>query len=133
MTLDNIYRGVESNVAAFVVRPTIQRLRIDQAPGLDDDPRSATIEITTDIPVQAGQRALLCLNERSTEQPNAYVFESDRLDATTTTIIFHVELLTPGQYLVRLQVDGAESVLQVDQNPQSPTFEQYIGPICTIT
>ena len=133
LTLDTIYRGVESNVIPFIVRPTIQRLQVNQAPGLDDDPRSAIFEITTDLPVQVGQRALLCLNERSIDQPKAYVFESDRLQDPSTTVTFRTHGLKPGDYLVRLQIDGAESVLQVDQNPQSSTFEQYIGPSYTIS
>ncbi|MEM9214872.1 MAG: DUF4255 domain-containing protein [Cyanobacteria bacterium P01_F01_bin.150] len=133
LNMDTIYRGVESNVTPFIVRPTIQRLQVNQTPGLDDDPRSAIFEVTTDLPVQVGQRTLLCLNERSIDQPQAYVFEGDRLHDASPTLIFRTQGLKPGEYLIRLQVDGAESVLQVDQNPQSPTFEQYIGPSCTIS
>lgn len=129
---DPVFRGVESNVAAFILRPTIQQLQVTPAPGLADEPRSARCDITLDIPLQPGQRALLCLNDRSLETLNAYVFECDRIDAPTSTLTFHAEQLEPGDYLARVQVDGAESVLQVDQNPQSPTFEQYIGPICRI-
>ena len=33
-----------------------------------------------------------------------------------------------GTYLMRLRVDGAESRLQVDTNPASPTYLQYVGP-----
>lgn len=133
LTLAPVYRGVESNVAPFVVRPTLQAVELSRGPGLDDDPRSITFEITTDIPVQPGQRAILSLNERSVEAPSAYVFECDRVYDATNTLTFQGNQLKPGTYLIRLQVDGAESILQVDQNPQSPTFEQYIGPICTIS
>ncbi|NER81112.1 MAG: DUF4255 domain-containing protein [Leptolyngbya sp. SIO1D8] len=133
VTRASVYRGVESNVAPFVVRPTIRRLQLQQNPALEGDPRTANFEVTTDIPLQPGQRAIISLNERNIEAPNAYVFECDRIDETTATLTFQAELLQPGEYLVRLQVDGAESVLQVDQNPQSPTFEQYVGPVCTIT
>ena len=133
LVVDQIYRGVESNVAAFILRPTIQRVQVNQDPGLDDEPHNVTLEITTDVPLHSGQRALLCLNQRNFEQPNAYVFEANRIYSPTQTLIFRAEEIQPGDYLMRLQVDGAESVLQVDQNPQSPTFEQYIAPIFTIS
>ena len=133
LTLDAVYRGVESNVAPFVVRPTLQDIQLRQEPGLEDDPRNATFEITLDIVVQTGQRAVLCLNERSVDNPSAYIFEAERVYDATQTLTFHGNQLKPGTYLMRLQVDGAESILQVDQNPQSPTFEQYIGPTCTLS
>ena len=132
-TLTPAYSGVESNVAPFVIRPTIQQVQVRQASGLDDELRRVTFEIMTDLPLKPGQRALLCLNERSVESPSAYVFESDRILAPTSTLRFQAEQLRPGEYLVRIQIDGAESLLQVDQDPQSPTFEQYIAPLCTIS
>lgn len=133
VTLEAVYSGVESNVAPFVLRPTIQKLQIEIAPGLDDEPRQAVFELATDIPIQAGQRALICLNERCLENPRAYVFECDRIYETTSNLRFQADQLHPGDYLVRLQVDGAESLLQVDQDPESSTFEQYIAPLCTIS
>jgi len=33
-----------------------------------------------------------------------------------------------GTYLMRVRVDGAESRLQLDTNPASPTYLQYVGP-----
>ena len=34
----------------------------------------------------------------------------------------------PGEYLVRLLIDGAESQLEVDTEPGSPTQDWYVGP-----
>ena len=132
LTLEQTYRGVESNVAPFVLRPTLQHIQVHPDPGLDDELRNATVEITTDLPLHPGQRALLCMNERSVETPNAYVFESDRILEPTSVLRFQVTQLLPGDYLLRLQVDGAESLLQVDQDPHSARFEQYIAPLCAI-
>jgi hypothetical protein len=39
----------------------------------------------------------------------------------------------PGDYFVRIQVDGAESVFQVDENRTSPTYGQILGPKVTIS
>jgi hypothetical protein len=33
-----------------------------------------------------------------------------------------------GKYLMRVRVDGSESRLQIDGNPNSPTYLQYVGP-----
>jgi hypothetical protein len=33
-----------------------------------------------------------------------------------------------GEYLVRLLVDGAESQLVVDNDPNSDTYEWFVGP-----
>jgi hypothetical protein len=38
-----------------------------------------------------------------------------------------------GTYLLRVRVDGAESRLQVDTNPASPTYLQYVGPTYTVS
>jgi hypothetical protein len=54
--------------------------------------------------------------------------------APVGTLDFPVaETFPPGSYLLRLRVDGAESQLQVDEDPTSPTFNQYIGPTVTVT
>ena len=51
-----------------------------------------------------------------------------------TTLGFPIPATFPtGDYLLRLRVDGAESPLETDTDPNSPTFNQYIGPKVTIT
>jgi len=40
--------------------------------------------------------------------------------------------IPPGKYLARVRIDGAESRLQVDTIPMSPTYMQYIGPTVTV-
>ena len=37
-----------------------------------------------------------------------------------------------GEYLVRIQVDGAESLLTVDTDESSPTYGDYVGPVVTV-
>jgi hypothetical protein len=34
----------------------------------------------------------------------------------------------PGLYLLRVAVDGATSLLMIDENPRSPSFRKSIGP-----
>jgi hypothetical protein len=56
-------------------------------------------------------------------------------DPPITLLKFQLPTDTPiasGTYLVRVRVDGAESRLQVDTNPASSTYLQYIGPTFTL-
>ena len=46
----------------------------------------------------------------------------------TNSITFKVRHVKPGEYLLRLHVDGAESQLSIDTNSDSPTFNWYIAP-----
>jgi hypothetical protein len=41
--------------------------------------------------------------------------------------------LTPGSYLLRLRVDGAESALVVETDRSKTTFNQYVAPVVTVT
>ncbi|HKR22687.1 MAG TPA: hypothetical protein VJS17_08840, partial [Pyrinomonadaceae bacterium] len=53
-------------------------------------------------------------------------------DDETDTIEFIISNVAAATYLVRVQVDGAESPLERDTNNASPTFNQFIGPLVII-
>lgn len=53
-------------------------------------------------------------------------------DAGTDTLTINIANVKAGDYLVRVQVDGAESILQVDTNKDSPTYQQIIEPKVTL-
>jgi hypothetical protein len=87
--------------------------------------------------IHAGQRVVLLLNQLSSDSAeagtlvsrSASVAVTPPMAETRTIVIPLAEPLTPGsRHLVRVQIDGAESPLEVDTNPDSPTFNQYIGP-----
>lgn len=126
------YQRVESNVAPIIIRPSLKKVRLSNVESRDDDSRSADITVVTDLTIALGQRLVIKLNERTVNEPAIYTFNARRLNEDTTEPSFPIQGIKPGEYLVRVQVDGAESMLQVDRNPNSPTFEQYIGPIITI-
>ena len=125
-------KTVESNVMPFVLRPSIQTVAVTDLEGIDDDPRVGNLHITTDVLLRQGQRVIVSLNSRSLTHPDDYVFDPLDVQQDTQTVVIPIQNVQPGDYLVRIQVDGAESVLQVDQNPRSATFEQYIGPAVAI-
>ena len=127
-----LHRGVESNVAAFVLRPTVTGV---------EAPDATEVTVTFNPEVGKTQRVVLLLNEfnpPSDRAPRAYSFkappdngiEDEDVDETAS-ITFSITGVEPEEYLVRVQVDGAESPLAVDTDP-GPTFNQYIDPTVMI-
>jgi hypothetical protein len=126
------HRGFESNVAPFVLRPTITDVQVANVQDTGNNTRSADVTVTVNPKIGQGQRVALLLNEISDEAPEAYTFSIGPSDADSESITIPVSGVKAADYLVRLQVDGAESILEVDEDPDSPTFNQYIGPKVTI-
>lgn len=124
---------IESNVVAFVLHPTITNINVSYLRFLSaDDLRKAEVTVQIDVTINRTQRIGLALNELSLENPAAYTFKASPLSADTNQVRFSIYDVKPGEYLVRVQVDGAESLLIVDKNSDSPTFDQYIGPTMVV-
>jgi len=108
--------GVSSNLAAFVLHPEIV------APV--EVPSPDVVRVTIDPPVEPLQRVVLLLNERvppasPPPAPRAYTFVVPPRPlaspaAPASQIDVAIAGVAPGTYLVRVQVDGAESPLGVD-------------------
>jgi hypothetical protein len=127
-----LHSGVESNVAPFVLRPSVAGIAVADA---------TEVTITFNPAVGRTQRVVLLLNEFNPPSNRAvrrYSFEAPpdngiQDDAeTTASITFAMSGVASDEYLLRVQVDGAESPLTVDTDPDSPTFNQYIEPRVTI-
>jgi hypothetical protein len=116
--------GFASNVAAFIVAPKITTAApISVAAGAD-------LTVAVSPPVGREQRVELFVGDRSIPLPA----RAANAPATTASLTFPIPTgITAGSYLLRVQVDGADSQLDVDTNPASATFNQYIGPAVTIT
>jgi hypothetical protein len=109
--------GVESNVAAFVLSP-----KIASAP--NSIARDSTLTLTVDPDVGRAQRVALIAG-RNTIQIDA---RSATGPATTSTLDFPIPADFPtGEQLLRVQIDGAESPLEVDSTGK------YAGPKINIT
>ena len=120
------HRGVESNVEAFVLRPIItpnapSGLVADVVDGVTV--KSGKIKVDFNPNVGKTQRVVLLLNELNppTNSPaRAYSFKAapgngvvdPNTETSSVTIAFTAVI--PGDYLVRVQVNGAESLLAVD-------------------
>ena len=139
------HRGFESNVGPFVLAPVITDPNLPAFAQTAVDPQTGLIAGTITInfvpQVIRKQRVRLFLNEfqaPNTREPLAYVFTAPNEngiaagDDETDTIEFIISNVAAATYLVRVQVDGAESPLERDTNNASPTFNQFIGPLVII-
>lgn len=128
------HRGVESNVAAFVLRPTVTA-SVGNVQGSGTNPRSANITVNFTPNVGKNQRVVLLLNEVQppADRPaRAYSFSAPPRNQPnapddSASIVFAVQGVMAGTYLVRVQVDGAESPLT-----SNATTGQYEAPQVTI-
>jgi Pvc16 N-terminal domain len=118
----------ESNVLPFVLRPCLNKIEVLSQSGRGDDLRSAEISIQVNLQVGRSQRVLLLLNEWSVENPKIYVFTVPSRQIDTDNLQISVADVCAGEYLVRLQIDGADSLLEVDTQSESPTFNWYHSP-----
>jgi len=121
-------RAIESNVVPFVLRPAIAQMSLEELEGSQNQPRSGQLHLQVNLTLSQGQQIVVALNEWSIDNPARYLFEVPPLAADTAQITIPIQEVKPGDYLVRLHVDGAESPLQIDTNPESPTFNWYIAP-----
>ena len=111
----------ESNVAAFVLRPTINKSN-----GTYQITASST-EVTLHVSPTIGknQRVVLLLNPISQDLSTTYTFLAPSRSEDTNTITIPIHDVSSGDYLVRIRVDNAESVLDIENGA-------YTGPKVTI-
>ncbi|MBW4423368.1 MAG: DUF4255 domain-containing protein [Nostoc desertorum CM1-VF14] len=116
---------VESNVAAFVLHPTITAF-VAQVENSSDNLRTAEITVKFQPKVGKAQRVVLLLNEMSGDSRVAYSFLVAPRTEDTDVITIPIKNVKPATYIVRVQVDGAESPLHKNQSGE------YDSPQVTI-
>jgi hypothetical protein len=137
------HRGFASNVAAFVLRPTVTNGPVigpsnvlgltsstEVIDGTTAQLRAGKLRIATDPRIGREQRVELLLNELSVApgaKPHAYSFAApagndvpDGADDTPSVEI-PFRRVVAGTYLVRVQVNGAESPIATDGTGQLAT------------
>jgi hypothetical protein len=119
--------GFESNIKPMIFSPTITNTTINGT--------NLTVEVNPKI--GKTQKVAVLLNEfQPVGAPHAFSIKapdnngitSDLL-TETDSVTFPVDNVTPGNYLLRIQVDGAESPLEVSAVPANPEFN---GPLVSI-
>ncbi|MBE9067002.1 DUF4255 domain-containing protein [Leptolyngbya cf. ectocarpi LEGE 11479] len=124
---------VSSNACPFVLCPTVTSVQVSDIEGIDDDPRTGRLQVSTHLRVKPSQRVVIALNEWSIEIPAIYLFEAPLRTMDTDCLTIPINNVKPGEYLIRLQVDGADSQLDVDSDPKSKTFNWFNSPRVVIT
>ncbi|MDP9353137.1 MAG: Pvc16 family protein [Chloroflexota bacterium] len=119
------HEGFKSNVAAFVLQPTLSSLIHRD----DGTPLNRQVEATVVPSVEPRQEVVLLLNEVG-GSGRGFTLPACPRTAVTGTITFSVHLgatrIPPGSYLGRVRVDGAESVLNRDANGR------FTGPMVNV-
>ena len=106
-------------------------MRVSSVQAQGNDTRSADVTVEFDLIVGQRQLVVLILNEWSTDSPSAYMFKA-LVHEEVRELTIPADKVQAGEYLVRVQIDGTESPLSYDTDPNSPTFNQYISPRITI-
>lgn len=119
---------VESNVVPFVLCPTIVQgtdngREITVIDTQREDINERIIAVSVDLTVTLEQRVFLLLN--ATETSNTYILRAKRRTSNTHELTFSIQGVAAGTYLVRVQIDGAESPLTI-------VNDEYVGPMVTI-
>jgi hypothetical protein len=130
------HRGFESNVAAFVLRPQIKKDPVTSAyqiakssiTGSGDGPYAGDITLNVSPAIGRSQQVSLLLNQITppADPSAAYAFDAPERDpatapATDESITIPFSGVKKAAYLVRIQVDGAES-------PVDESGGTYSGP-----
>jgi hypothetical protein len=137
--------GVSSNVAAFVLRPRVTGVSAQNVQPTGAT-RSADLVVDFDPPVGKRQRVVLLLNELDVASPpapppgrppRAHRFDAPSRDLpaepdSRTQLTIPIAGVHPDDYLVRVQVDGAESPLALGSLPATPAIQQYVSPQVTL-
>ena len=103
--------GERSNVAPFILHPTIQKPGVDyditvaNVVDAGDGTRTATFTVRVTPDVAPTQQALL---ELVRADGSLLLFNADAYPAATDTLVFQVAGVTPDSYFVRVRIDGAE-------------------------
>ena len=140
--------AISTNVLPLVLCPFIvngsQGITLSNIEDIDEDFCSAVATVEVDLLVESDQSAFLLLNgEAHSGHDGTYIIRRNRADIDehqdhqppppTNRLTFNLVNIRRGEYLVRVRIGDAESPLEVDATTSdSPTFEQYIGPILRI-
>ncbi|PSN10536.1 DUF4255 domain-containing protein [filamentous cyanobacterium CCT1] len=125
-----IPRGeIESNVEPLVLCPTIlsgPQGMTSTTEERDEDRHWGEIAVTIDMEVAPAQRVYLILNGLSEPNSESYIYRAFRRLNNEQTARFPLEAVAADRYLMRIQIDGAESPLLVNDS------EEYAEPTLVV-
>lgn len=113
-TVAKPHDGFESNVLPFVLHPTITNIAPINPVNVTTDANgniATTITLTVAPNIGPRQRVMLLLNEVAGGNDHAYVFPTAARTVDVATISFSISGVAKAQYTLRVQVDGADSLI----------------------
>lgn len=118
------HSGFNSNVTGFQLIPTITGPATSPSTGIISVPVTPAVKPTQERSLLLGDYVVPGV----APQPN---------DPPTKNVLFQLpqppnDAIPSGTYLMRVRIDGAESRLQIDNNVNSSTYQQYVGPTFAI-
>jgi hypothetical protein len=113
-------RSVRTNALPLVLTTQIGELGVSQIVRDGELIVEGVVSLTVDLMVGAGQKVFLFLNQIGGTQAAAYIFPADRRTSDSNALQFSVREIGAGEYLVRVQVDGAESSLEMTEATDGP-------------
>lgn len=120
--------AIASNGFPIMLRPTLLDLVVQVLEEQEDGRYSGQLMVRINLSIGLEQKVVLALNEWSIDSPTAYLFAATPLEQDSQQVTIPIWNVKPGSYLTRLQVDGAESLLEVDQDATSKTFNWFNQP-----
>ncbi len=120
---------VESNVSLFYLQPVIQQPTVGSVE-TGQGPPVTPVTVQLDPALESTQQVQLLLNEVAPPAgavPLSFTFDASPSQISANSVTFTTFGTRPGAYLVRVRVDGAESVLQTDLGTGA-----YSGPVVTL-
>lgn len=112
------HSGFESNVAAFVLHPTVTYAAAVADAGSTAQLKITDVTLTLQPNINQNQRAVLLLNNPSATPATGYTSGGVFAAGNSNQITIPIHNVPTGNYLVRVQVDGAESLLALNASNQ---------------
>jgi hypothetical protein len=121
-----LHSGIESNVMPFVMRPTVTVATAVTDPASTPTLKISNVTLTVTPNINSGQRVSVILNNPAATPATGYSSASITAPATSNQVVVPIQNVPIGSYLVRAQVDGAESLLSLNGS------DQLTGPTVAI-
>jgi hypothetical protein len=121
-TPETAHKGFESNVVPLILHPVAENATyvvVHHPP----DPDTYQVEMDVTPKLGTGQKAMMTLNGYSPPGLGSYAFPvpPDQAGSGSSHIVVPVAGVADGTYFIRLSVDGAESLLELEGPNPGPT------------
>ena len=122
----------ESNVFPLVLIPTLHKIAVEAVISIGEGLYTVRVSIVTQPAIGKNQRLNLLLNSTTGRRDQEYIFKIPPPETDREQIITEISPIAAEEYLVRLQVDGVESLLTVDTDENSPNYQKYVAPLLIV-